>query len=81
MRSTGIPRSWSVGVYDDGGQVVELGNVGSMVERVDPRKVKEGSVIEVRFQEVTRDKKLRAPFILRIRHDKTPDECLLSQLS
>ena len=81
MRSTGIPRSWSVAVYDDNEQVVELGNVGSMVERVDPRKVKKGSVIEVRFQEVTRDKKLRAPFILRIRHDKTPDECLLSQLS
>jgi len=81
MRSTGIPRSWSVGVYDDDGHVVELGNVGSMVERVDPRKVKKGSVIEVRFQEVTRDKKLRAPFILRIRHDKTADECLLSQLS
>jgi len=59
---------------------VELGNVGSMVERVDPRKVKKGTVIEVRFQEVTRDKKLRAPFILRIRHDKTPDECLSSQL-
>jgi len=80
MRSTGIPRSWSIGVYDDNGQIVELGNVGSMVERVDPRKVKKGTVIEVRFQEVTREKKLRAPFILRIRHDKTPDECLSSQL-
>ena len=81
MRSTGIPRSWSVAVYDDAGQVVDLGNVGSMVERVDPRKVKKGSVIEVRFQELTRDRKLRAPFILRVRHDKTPDECLDSQLS
>jgi ATP-dependent DNA ligase len=81
LRSTGIPRSWSVAVYDDNGQTVELGNVGSMVERVDPRKVKKGSVIEVRFQEVTRDRKLRAPFIIRIRHDKTPDECLLSQLT
>ena len=81
FRSTGVPRSWSVAVYDDSGQVVELGNVGSTVERVDPRRVKKGSVIEVRFQEVTRDRKLRAPFILRIRHDKTPDECLLSQLA
>lgn len=81
MKRTGIPRSWSVGVYDDQGQVVELGNVGSTVEKVDPRQVKKGSVVEVRFQEVTRDRKLRAPFILRIRHDKTPDECLLSQLS
>jgi ATP-dependent DNA ligase len=81
FRSTGVPRSWSVAVYDDDGQVVELGNVGSTVEQVDPRRVKKGSVVEVRFQEVTRDRKLRAPFILRIRHDKTPDECLLSQLT
>ena len=81
FRSTGVPRSWAVAVYDDNGQVVELGNVGSTVEQVDPRRVKKGSVVEVRFQEVTRDRKLRAPFILRIRHDKVPDECLLSQLA
>ena len=81
MKSTGVPRSWSVAVYDDNGRVVEIGNVGSTVERVNPRQVKKGSVIEVRFQEVTKDRKLRAPFILRIRHDKTPEECLLSQLS
>jgi ATP-dependent DNA ligase len=81
LRSTGIARSWSVAVYDDNGQEVDLGNVGSMVERVDPRKVKKGSVLEVRFQEVTRDRKLRAPFILRVRHDKTPDECKLDQLT
>jgi len=80
MRATGIARSWTMGVYNEAGQVVELGNVGSTVERVDPRHVKKGTVIEVRFQEVTRDRKLRAPFILRIRHDKTPDECLISQL-
>lgn len=81
MKRTGVARSWSVAVYDDSGQVVGLGNVGSAVERVDTRQLKKKSVIEVRFQEVTRDKKLRAPFILRIRHDKTPEECLLSQLS
>jgi ATP-dependent DNA ligase len=81
LKATGIARSWSVAVYDDDGRVVDLGNVGSTVERVDPRQVKKGSVVEVRFQEVTKDRKLRAPFILRIRHDKTPDECLLSQLA
>jgi len=81
MKRTGVARSWSVAVYDDGGQVVELGNVGSTVERVDPRHVRKGSVIEVRFQELTKDRKLRAPFILRIRHDKSPDECLISQFS
>jgi ATP-dependent DNA ligase len=80
MKRTGTARSWSMGVYDDAGGLVNIGNVGSMVEGVDPRRVKKGSVVEVRFQEVTRDKKLRAPFILRVRHDKTPEECLLSQL-
>ncbi|MBI3023372.1 MAG: hypothetical protein HYY68_06545, partial [Thaumarchaeota archaeon] len=81
MKRTGVARSWSVGVYDDKSQLVNLGNVGSTVERVDPRQVKRGSVVEVRFQEVTRDRKLRAPFILRVRHDKTPEDCLLSQLT
>jgi len=59
---------------------VRLGKVGSFVEKVDPRQVKKGTVVELRFQEVTDDLKLRAPFILRIRHDKTPEECLSSQI-
>ncbi len=80
MKKTGVPRSWLMGVYDEKGEVVEIGKVGSFIEKIDPRRVKKGSVIEVRFQEVTRDKKLRAPFIIRIRHDKTPDKCLFSQL-
>lgn len=79
MRQTGIPRSWHVGVYD-GGRRVDLGKVGSFVEGVDPRQVKVGSVVEVRFQELTADGRLRAPFILRVRHDKIPRECLLSQV-
>ncbi len=80
MKKTGIPRSWYVGVYDASGQRVNLGKVGSFVEKVDPRQVRIGSVIEVRFQEVTDDMKLRAPFILKVRHDKIPAECLLSQI-
>ncbi len=81
MKRTGVPRSWSVAVCDDDGREVGIGNVGSTVEGVDPRQVKKGSVVEVRFQELTRDRKLRAPFILRVRHDKTPEECLFSQFS
>jgi len=80
MRRSGIARSWSVAVYDGNGVEVGIGNVGSTVERVDPRQIKKGTVVEVRYQEFTRDRKLRAPFVVRIRHDKTPDECLLSQL-
>ncbi len=81
FKKSGIPRSWYVGVYDDKGELVNLGKVGSFVEKVDPRNVKKDSVVEIRFQELTRENKLRAPFILRVRHDKTPNECLFSQFS
>jgi ATP-dependent DNA ligase len=80
MERTGVPHSWHVGVYDGKGQVVNLGKVGSYVEKVDPRQVRVGSVVEIRFQEVTDDLRLRAPFILRVRHDKAPEECLMTQI-
>ncbi len=79
MERTGVPRSWVVGVYDDQGRRVSLGKVGAFVEKVDPRQVKKHSVVEVRYQEITQDMKLRGAFILRVRHDKVPSECLLSQ--
>lgn len=81
MKRTGSPRSWFVGVYDEKGEVVDLGKVGSFIERVDPCDVTIGSVIEVRYQEITRDRKLRAPFIIKVRHDKIPRECTVSQLN
>jgi len=80
MERTGVPRSWFVGVYDEEGRRVSLGKVGAFVEKVDPRKVTRGAVVEVRYQELTEDKKLRGAFILRVRHDKAPNECLLAQL-
>lgn len=80
MKRTGIPGSWFIGLYDESGAVVDIGKVGSFIEKIDPRNVKIGTVIEVRFDEVTHDKKLRAPFIIRIRRDKSPNECLTSQL-
>jgi ATP-dependent DNA ligase len=80
MKRTGVPRSWFIAVYDDNGQRVDIGKVGAFIERVDPRQVTIGSVVEVRFNLVTEDTKLRGPFILRVRHDKVPSECLLSQL-
>ncbi len=80
MKRTGVPRSWFLAVYDEKGQRVDLGKVGAFVETVDPRQVNIGSVVEVRFNLVTEDMKLRGPFILRVRHDKVPSECLMSQL-
>jgi ATP-dependent DNA ligase len=79
MKRSGVPRSWFIAVYDDGKRV-DIGKVGAFVEKVDPRQVRVGSVVEVRFQEVTEDMKLRGAFILRVRHDKAPEECELSQL-
>jgi ATP-dependent DNA ligase len=81
MKRTGIPRSWFVGVFDEKGEVVNLGKVGAFIEKINPSHVMVGSVIEVRYQEVTRDRKLRQPFIVRIRHDKTVKECLFDQLA
>lgn len=80
MERTGVPHSWYIAVYDAAGRQVDLGKVGAYIEKVDPRDVKIGSVVEVRFQEVTEITKLRGPFIIRVRHDKEPDECLLSQI-
>ena len=80
MKRTGVPRSWFIAVNDDEGKRVDIGKVGAFVEKVDPRDVTVGSVVEVRFTMITEETKLRGPFILRVRHDKVPGECLLSQL-
>ena len=39
--------------------------------------VKPAYVAEVKYQEITKDKKLRAPVFLRLRDDKKPEECVL----
>jgi ATP-dependent DNA ligase len=77
---TGIAISWFIGVIDRTGRTVNIGKVGSFLERVEPKMIRIGSVLEVRFQQVTEDWKLRAPFILRVRHDKPTNECNMSQL-
>jgi ATP-dependent DNA ligase len=71
-------RTWSIGAYDASGKIVILGEVSSFVEGVDPKKIRLGSVIEVRFNLV--ENKFRASFILRVRRDKTASECLITQI-
>jgi len=71
-------RSWSIGTYDTSGKIVNLGEVSSYVENVDPKKIRLGSVVEVRFRLI--ENRFRAPFILRVRRDKAPSECLISQI-
>ena len=72
--------SWSVGVYGLNGNIVNLGKVSSILEKVNVRAIGLGTVVEVKFQEISDDQKLVAPFITKINHNKTPAECLLSQI-
>ncbi len=71
---------WSVGVYGPGGDIVNLGKVSSITERVNVRRIGLGTVLEVRFKEISNGQKLVSPFISKINRDKAPAECLLSQV-
>lgn len=80
METTGIPHSWFLGLYDDSGEVKNMGKVGTYLKEVDPLQIKIGTVVEIRFQEVTEEEKFRGPLILRIREDKRKEECTFSQI-
>lgn len=71
-------KAWTVAVYDATGEIVVLGKVSSYTERVDPQKVRLGSVVEVRFAFV--EDEFRAEFMMRLRRDKLAIECLISQI-
>jgi ATP-dependent DNA ligase len=75
----GIKKVWVLAVYDPEGKIVTLGEVSSFTERVDPKRVRLGSVVEVRFGP-DGNGKFAAQFILRIRHDKLAIECTISQI-
>jgi len=79
MDRTGIPHSWFIGLYDGAGKMEEIGKVGTYLKEVDPLRIVVGTVLEVQFQEVTDDRKLRGPFIVRIREDKKKEECTITQ--
>ena len=79
-KEEGKEHSWHVGVYTSKGDVIELGKVGTMVKEVNPNDIKLGSVVEVQFQEITKERKLREGFITRIRLDKIASECTDEQL-
>ncbi len=73
-------KEWSAGIFDDRGSVVDLGTIYSFGDRVDSASVREGSVVSVRFKEITSETKLVQPFIIKVRHHKPPSECQLSQI-
>ncbi len=58
----------------------EWGKVGNYVDGVDPALIKEGTVVEIQYQETTEGKRQRDPFILRPRDDKVPSECRTEQV-
>jgi ATP-dependent DNA ligase len=78
FQQAGDRMTWSVGAYDSQGKVVILGGVAALAERVDPNKVRLGSVVEVRFH--LADGRVSVEFIARIRRDKLASECTLSQI-
>ena len=80
----GAGQAWQIAVYDERKEeVVNLGQLRSMVEKIDPGRLALGSVVRVRFRSVERSEDggftLLEPFIVRIRHDKLSSECLCSQ--
>ncbi len=72
--------SLKVGAYKDG-ELVELGYVGTGFTENDLKLIKtllesgRKFVIEVEFQEFTKDGKLRMPRFVKLRLDKRPEEC------
>lgn len=73
-----------VSVYDESGNVIEVGKVipGTDEERLRFTRNFEsvrGSVVEIVAQEVTKNKRFRHGRILRWRLDKSADQCLYSQ--
>ncbi len=69
--------SMEVGLYKDG-KLVKLGYVGTGFDKDELEllsKLSPPFVIEVEYQELTKDGKLRMPRFKRLRLDKSPEEC------
>ena len=68
--------TYYISCFNPRGQIVDLGKVGSFVKGIDHSIIKEGTVLEIQFQETTKEKRLRHPFALKIRRDKVKEECI-----
>jgi ATP-dependent DNA ligase len=71
-------RTWTIAVYDPAGKIVPLGEVRSYSERVDPRKVRLGSIVQVRYRMM--ENSFVAEFVTKLRRDKLAVECGISQI-
>lgn len=72
--------SYSIAVHDAQGKLVPLGDVYSAVSGVDVSRIIVSTVLEVRHQPSAGFRALRHPTIMKIRTDKTPEECHFDQL-
>ncbi|MAF76512.1 MAG: hypothetical protein CMF17_11805 [Idiomarinaceae bacterium] len=89
---TGINRSTSATYYGDikslrgsvydNGKLVEVGNVGGLTaeQRSKPEDYFMGQVVEVEFDSLAGQGRLRFPRFKRLRMDKLPSECTMEQL-
>jgi len=80
-----VPWAWYIHVFDEKKNKVQAGSVSSCLKGVDRRQIKEGTVVEVRAQEIYTHPdgsfSFRHPVIMRIRDDKLPEECTTDQFS
>jgi len=70
--------SFFIGAYDKNGTFVDMGKVGSFKLGVDTDSIKEGSIVECQYMELTKDMHLRHPFVIKIRDDKCREECIVA---
>ena len=76
-KQTGVAHAWFIGAHcKDHDGMEAWGRVGNYTAEVNPADVVPGAVVEVSFQETTDADKLRDAFILRVRDDKVPSECV-----
>lgn len=72
------------GAYDDAGTIVPLGRGGSGLDAKLRQEIRRGTlplVAEVKYEEITKAGRFRLPVLLRVRSDKSAEECTLSSIS
>lgn len=70
--------SVDLALFDDNNRLIEVGSV--QIRNSTFNRVKEGTILEVRYMHAFKSHKIYQPRMLRIRDDLKPDSCLLSQL-
>lgn len=75
LQREGKPLAVTVGMMSPAGELVEV--CGCKVPEAVAATLEVNDVIEVRYLYATKDNKLTQPVFLRVRTDKTPEECVM----